>query len=308
MLANFFNKTRPITTLSLVILLLFYYLFATFFKQNVEIEFYSVLKHISFFIVLAFVLMILGFVIKKNNLTEDNSYALFITVFVLAMFSEMMFKTTIVLSNLMLLLGFRKVYSLKSGFNTKQKLFDAGFWFGIASIIYLWSGIFLLLVYVGIIVFQKGTIRNFIVPLIGFITPIFLWFTYLVLIDNSIVFIEYFNLKYSLDFGNYNNFNLLIPVTFLLVVLFWSLFDVFPKSSSIGKSFKWSWIVILWNLFFGLAITLVAPNKNGSEIFFIVLPTVVIIANFLQNTKSETFKSMILYLFFVISVGVYFIA
>jgi hypothetical protein len=308
MLANFFNKTRPIATLSLVVLLLFYYLFATFFKQYVELELFSIIKHFSFFTVLVFMLLIIGFIVKKNNLTEDNSYALLISVFVFALFFETMFKTTIVLSNLVLLLAFRKLYSLKSGFNIKKKLFDAGFWIGIAMLIYLWSGVFLVLIYIGLIVFQKATIRNLIVPIIGLITPILLWFTYLVLIDNSTVFFEHFLLVYSFDFSNYQNLNLLIPIAFLTLVLFWSVFSVLPKVSSIGKSFKWSWTVILWNLFFGMIVAALAPEKNGSEMFFNLFPTVVIIANFLQIAKSKVLKNIILYFFLVISVSVYFIA
>ena len=104
--------------------------------------------------------LIVNFIVKKNSLTQDNSYVILIFVLLLGTFSETMFANSIVFASIGLLLGFRKIYSLRSGINTKQKLFDAGFWVGISTIIYSWSILYILLIYVGIIVFRKQSFKN----------------------------------------------------------------------------------------------------------------------------------------------------
>ena len=81
-------------------------------------------------------------------------------------------------SNFILLFAFRRIYSLRSGLRTKEKLFDGAFWIGVASWFYIWSLLFMVLVYVGIYIFRKADLRNAIIPLVGFVTPVFLSFTY----------------------------------------------------------------------------------------------------------------------------------
>jgi hypothetical protein len=82
---------------------------------------------------------VFNFIISKNKLTLDNLYGLLIGVILLGTFYESLFSTNLLLSNIFLLLAFRKIYSLSSNLNTKIKLFDAAFWIGIASLIYFWS-------------------------------------------------------------------------------------------------------------------------------------------------------------------------
>ena len=83
------------------------------------------IKRIGFFIWLGLFLLIVNFIVKKNKLTKDNLYALLLIVFLLGTFPEAMFSYSIVLANMALIFGFRKIYSLRSGLDTKLKLFDA---------------------------------------------------------------------------------------------------------------------------------------------------------------------------------------
>lgn len=307
MIANFFNKTKPATIFILVALLFVYYFTATFLLDSAELSFNFLIKRISFFVFIALMLLIVNFIVKKNKLTKDNSYALLLMVFLLGTFPEAMFSYKIVLANIALLLGFRKIYSLRSGLDTKLKLFDASFWIGIATLIYSWSIFYVLLVYLAMIIHQKLTVKNLFIPIVGFVTPMIIYFTYCLYFEDAAFFYNKFNNEINLDFSSYMSLKLLIPLIFLSMALLWSILKITPKVVSVRNNFKFSWDVLINHLLISAVIIVLAPTKNGSELFFLIFPSAVIVANLMHLIKSKIFKNAVLYGFLLISVAVYFL-
>jgi hypothetical protein len=307
MIANFFNKTKPATIFILVALLFVYYFTATFLLHSAELSFNFLIKRISFFIFIALLLLIVNFIVKKNKLTKDNSYALLLMVFLLGTFPEAMFSSNIVFANFALMLGFRKIYSLRTGVDTKLKLFDACFWIGVAILFYSWSIFYVLLVYLGMIIHQKLTVKNLFIPIVGFVTPVIIYFTYCLYFKDAAFFYNKFNYEINLDFSSYTSLKLLIPFIFLSITLLWSLLKVTPKVVSVRNNFKFSWDVLINHLLISAVIIVLAPTKNGSELFFLIFPSAVIVANLMHLIKSKIFINAVLYGFLLISVAVYFL-
>jgi len=307
MIANFFSKTKPATIFSVAVLLFIYYFVATFLLHSEEISIQFLVNSVGFFIWLVLFLLIVSFIVKKNKLTKDNSYALLLMVFLLGIFPEAMFSNSIVFTNIALMLGFRKIYSLRSAVDTKLKLFDACFWIGIATLIYSWSIFYVLLVYLGMIIHQKLTVKNLFIPLVGFLTPMIIYFTYCLYFEDIAFFYNKFNYEINLDITSYKSLKLSIPILFLLMFLAWSLLKVTPKVVSVRNNFKFSWDVLVNHLLISILIVLLAPTKNGSELFFIIFPSGVVISNLMLHLKSKIFRNLILYMFLLISVAVWFI-
>ncbi len=307
MIANFFSKTKPATIFILVALLFVYYFTVTFLFHSTEISFQFLIKRISFFVFIALLLLIVNFIVKKNKLTKDNSYALLLMVFLFGTFPDAMFSSNIVFANFALMLGFRKIYSLRSGIDTKLKLFDACFWIGIATLFYSWSIFFVLLVYVGMIIHQKMTIKNLFIPIVGYLTPMLIYFTYCLYFESTTFFYNKFSYEINLNFSSYTLLKLLIPVIFLSTVLLWSLVKITPKVVSVRNNFKFSWDVLINHLLISVTIVVLAPTKNGSELFFVIFPSAVMVANLMHHIKSKIIRNMILYAFLLISVVVYFL-
>ncbi|MDO9037185.1 MAG: DUF6427 family protein [Lutibacter sp.] len=307
MIANFFSKTKPATIFSIVSLLFVYYFTVTFLFNSTELSIQFLIKRISFFIFIALLLLIVNFIVKKNKLTKDNSYALLLMVFLLGTFPEAMFSYIIILANFALMLGFRKIYSLRSGVDTKLKLFDACFWIGVATLLYSWSIFFILLVYVGMIIHQKLTVKNLFIPMVGFLTPMIIYFTYCLYFESAAFFYNKFNYGINLDFSSYTLLKLLIPVIFLSTVLLWSLVKITPKVVSVRNNFKFSWDVLINHLLISITIVVLAPTKNGSELIFVIFPSAVMVANLMHHLKSKITRNMILYAFLLVSVSVYFL-
>lgn len=307
MIANFFNKTKHINIISIVMFLFFYYTTTFFLLSNYEFSTLFLVKKIGSFLGLILFVFIVNFIIRKNNLTQDNSYALLLIVLLLGTFSEAMISNNIVFTNITLLLGFRKIYSLKSDLNTKRKLFDAGFWIGISTLLYAWSIIYVWLIFTGIVIFRKISVKNLIIPIVGLAAPLLIYFSYNFYFDTLAIFYDKFTFDYSLIFNSYNKLPLAIPILFFLAILVWSVVTVTPKVVLISTKLKFSWNVLLNHLLTSIMLVVLAPIKNGSEMLFLLFPSAIIITNLLQKSKSKTFKNIILYMFLIISLGVYFL-
>ncbi len=307
MIANFFNKTKPITTFSVVILLFIYYciLILTEDFHNFSVSFLA--KKIFYFFWYVLFLLIVNFIIKKNKLTHDNSYALLLIVFMLGAFSGTIVFNSIIFSNIILLLSYRKIYSLRSEINTKMKLFDASFWVGISTLIYSWSILYIFLIYIGVFIYQKVSFKNLLIPIVGFVTPVFIYFTYCFYFDSLPTFYGRFNYDFKWDFVAYNSLKFLMPITLLIMVLLWSILLATPKIILISNNLKFSWNVLINHLLISIVIIIFSPVKNGVEFFYLVFPASIIITNFLERSKSTIFKNVLLYLFLVISISVYFL-
>lgn len=307
MIANFFNKTKPLIVFSIVILLFIYSLISTVLQVSDEFSILFLVENLGFFLLYILFLLLFKFIVEKNKLTRDNSYGLLLVVLILGTFSEAIFSNYIVFSNIVLLLSYRKIYSLRSEINTKMKLFDAGFWVGVATLLYSWSIFYMLFIYVGILIYKKGGLKNVLTPVIGLATPVFIYFTYQLYYDRLEVFYNRFNYDVNLNFSAYNSLRYLIPIAFLTIVLLWAIVKVTPKVVLISNRLKFSWNVVLNHLLISALIIVVSPIKNGSEMIYLIFPSAIIIANFLQRSESSIFKNLILYLFLIISVSVYFL-
>ncbi|MFD1294924.1 DUF6427 family protein [Lutibacter holmesii] len=307
MIANFFNKTKPIVFFILASLLFVYYILAI---ANFKFEAFSFLwlaQQFGFFVLIIGFLLISSFIIKKNTLTQNNSYALLLLVLLLGTFYEAMFDVPIVIANVFLLLGFRKVYSLRTISATKLKLFDAGFWFGVAALFYAWSIIFVLLIYVALIIFERINVKNLIRPIVGVITPIFIYFIYCFAFGSVNDFYNCWEFNFNVNYTSYNNLKLLLPISVSLAAVIWSIVTLTPKVSVSGIHIKRAWRIVLNHLIFAAIIIAFAPIKNGSEMLFMIFPFSVIITNYLRISPSENFKNLLLYLFLILSISVYFL-
>ena len=307
MIANFFNKTQPVIIVNLLLLFAIFYFVSVFYFHQVVISLVSLSSVFTIFLAFVFMLLVINFILRKNKLTEDNSYTLLIIILLLGSFYETMYIKNIFFSNLVLLLSFRKIYSLKSGLNTKSKLFDAGLWIGISTILYTWSILFLVLVFIGLFIYNKITLKNLAIPVIGFLFPVIGFFTYHFYFDSTELFYNKLVFNYNLDFSNYNQLKYLIPLSLLITILLWSIAFLIPKILQVSTIFKTTLQLIIGHFIISVIIIVFAIHKNGSELLFLVFPSGIIIANFLQKTSSNIFKNLVLYLFFIVSVVVYFL-
>jgi len=305
MIANFFNTTKPFNTLIIIILMVALYSISSFNSIDANIDLMEFSKTVMVFLALIVTFFMANFIVRKNGLSKDNSYVLFIMVLCFGMFPQSSLNYLFIISNIILFFAFRRIYSLRTNKDVKEKIFDSAFWVGIATLIYPWSFLFILLIFAGIITFNKSTIKNVIIPLIGFFTPIFIYGVFLFAMDdlNNINS----SLNYNYSYLNYNSIQLLLPITLIIGFLLWSIIPTTIKISTVNNEFKTSWSLVLFHLLISLMIGLTSVEKNGSELIFMFFPIAIIFTNYLQMVKEKWFKDVFLYSFLAVTITIYFL-
>ena len=297
MIANFFNQTKPINFLVLSLLVLLIFLSSLIQGYEGETSLFFFVKYGLFLLAAILSVFVLNFIIRKNALCEDNSYSLLFYILLWGMFPNSLLNGGVFVSNFILLFAFRRLYSLRSPLRTQEKIFDSAFWIGIASIFYLWSFLFLLLVYAAIWLFRRADWKNIWIPIVGYITPVFLAFTYLLAFDDVERFMQIWTFDFRLDVSLYNSFDFLWPIVFTGLLLLFSIYPTTRKSLLAKIDFKSTWQLLIVHLAVSLIVILIAPEKDGSEFSFLFFPLTLVFANFLQILEKYWIKEGIIYLF-----------
>jgi hypothetical protein len=308
MLANFLEKSKPINFIILLMLFICIFAGSSFLVfSNTPFDFSLVFKIVSFLALYLFIFFYYNFIITKNNLTRDNFYAFFTFTILLSYFIPNLSTLKTLVFFLLYVLLLRKIYSLKSEKNTLQKLFDSGFWLSILFILEPFSAVFGVLIYMAIFLRQKSVINTLIAPIIGFITPLIIYFTYCLWFEKSYLFTNlfYFDTLDSFIFNSKNTYHWIGLVVFALSII--AIFLKSPKVFPVNNSFRKSWILLIINFLAGLFFALFIPNKNDSELLFLLFPAAIIIANGLESVSSNFIKNIVFALFIASAIGIPFL-
>ncbi len=306
MLDNFLNKSKPINFVVLLAIffsVLLYSLLTDLYKDNFSSS--KILESLLIILLFVVAFFFVNFIVLKNKLTYDNSYAFFFytTLFIYFLPETLHLKT--LSSNIIYLLILRKIYSLNSSKQLFKKTFDAGFWLGIFFIFEPFSLPLLILLYASIYIHKKATINSLIIPFIGFLTPLIVYFTYLFWFDKTKNIYDLF----VFDFFSKNQIEskvlyCLIPIISLSII---SIFFKTAKIFSINNTFQKKWTILLINFSFCILFFIVSPSKNYENVIYLIFPTAIILANGIELIKKPLIKNIFLYLFLICSFIIYFL-
>jgi hypothetical protein len=302
MLANFFGKSKPINFIVIIGLFFIYFLIATF--EVVSIGDFSgslLLKTIGIGCLFLMLFFFYNFIVSKNNLTFDNSYAFLLFVLFIGFFTTYFLDVKGVILFYLHLLFLRKTYSIQSSKTLFQKLFDAGFWLGILFILEPFSIVYFVLLYASIYIYKRITLRSLLIPIIGFVSPLILYFTYLFWYDNVEEFQQcfYFFTSYNLSIYAQNHF--LIPLILMGFFTITAILLKTPKALSVKNTFRKSWLLIIFNLLIASIFIILLPEKEGVELLFILFPMSIIVANGLEMIPKNSIKDLVLILLLLCS-------
>lgn len=294
MITSFFNKSRPIYFVIVFFIALLAFIIARINSVNEMITLDFVLKQALLLFIIFASILLLNFIVNKNSLTNKSNYEIVLFSLFLLFITQTTNHSNVLLSNFFILLGLRRIVSLRSPKNTKKKLFDAAFWIAIAALFYFWSILFFILIILSLFLYTDNNIRHWIIPFLG-ITSVFIISCSVsaVLYDG---FFDIFNpsLDISYDFSNYNSVTYLIAITVLLSFGVWSSIFYLNNIKKKKKAFRASFKTIILAAIIGFFIVILAPDKNGSEFLFLFAPLAIIIANYIDIVQEKWFKEIFL--------------
>jgi len=292
MITSIFRKSKPINFIIVFLITLFGFVIVNIKSDDVS-DILSFIFEKGFIFSICYIsILILNFIVGKNNLTQKNNYEILLYSLFLVMLPQTMVNENIIISNFFILLALRRILSLRSQLNTKKKLFDASFWIAIATLFYFWAILFFILIYLVLLLFTDNKVKNWIVPFTGLITVFLISICYTGLANDN--FLDGLNIypQISFDFSSYNSKKYIIATTILLSFGIWSSLFYLNSIKKKMKKFKPVFKAIFAMLVIAFSIVIIAPVKNGSEFLFLFPPLAIVVSNYLEMIKEKWFREL----------------
>lgn len=289
MLTSFFGKSNPVNFLILGAFIIVGYLLGAISGSSNIITSFSLLNH-GFFIVLSILsMLLLDFIIRKNHLTKNNTFAiLFFTCF-LVMLPVIFLQHKILLANAFLLLAIRRIMSLRSDKNSSKKILDASIWITVASLFYFWSLLFFIPLFIAILQKPNTNYKQILIPFTGFVAVLMINTAYQLVINDSLLWFVKWQDAISFDFSRYNSAGVLVPITVILTFYIWAGIYRVLKLSMVPLKERSNYLLLLYLSITALLVALAGPEKTGAEILFILAPIAIIVTNYIENFETERY-------------------
>ena len=306
MLTNFFSNSKPFHFILISLLLFVGYTFYNFQISSFENDFIRLIQLTFKFGLYIILMLIFGFVIKKNNLTQINSYALFIFICLLLLTPNVFQNSKPILSTVFILLALRRILSFNSKKNIQKKILDASLWIGIATLFYFWSILFLLVLYAALIQLASKNFKLFLIPIIGIFVVFIICTIYFLYLDNNMYWYTDHKNFTSFDFSLYkllkNFFSLFVILSMTVISLVFKFLN-FTKTPLRKKSKYW---IIIFTLITGIIIVILTGQKNGVELIFTIVPISILFSNFIEAVQRKWVSEMMLWFILVAPIFSYF--
>jgi len=304
LISSIFNKSKPINFVLVLVFIGLGHLSYNIFLLDTLVTPQIIMQWAVGLLALLFAIFLIDFISKRNSLTQQNSYVILLFLLFIGLFPSIFLDWRVILSNILIILAIRRTISIRSLSDVKRKLFDATFWIVLATLIYFWSILFLLLVFITILLYVSEDYKNWLVPPLTILLTSFLIFTILFLSDSLVLIDTLLGNQKNFDFSPYfSNLNITIGLAFLVLLFTASLLVYLKQQRKKTYQIQNSIFLILVSLTIAIMIALVAPDKNGSELIFMIFPLAVFVTNYLENLKRIWLQEGILWLMVLLPIA-----
>ncbi|NUY80151.1 hypothetical protein HUK80_04530 [Flavobacterium sp. MAH-1] len=306
MIASLFRKSTPFNYTVLIVIVAVFYLLFQFSGSAKGNDAIGIVEKVFLFSLVFSSLFILNFIVKKNGMSRDNSYAiLFYFLFVL-FFPYAFDNFNLMVSNFLVLLALRRLISLQSLKAPKEKIFDASLWIFLAAIFHFWSILFIALVFISILFHVSRDFRNWILPFIAFIAAIVLFFLFAFIFDETRIAFVMSNIPIdvSIDYFTDTKQNLALSI-FAPVVVYYLVVTLMTLSSRpliLQSSYK----KVISAFFIGLAVFIISPHKSNEVLMYTFAPLAIMASTIVETTSSELKRELMVGLTAVLAIVSFF--
>ena len=245
--------------------------------------------------------------VSKNHLTQVNYYAILFFVLLIGLFPSVLTLSKISLSHFFVLLSVRRLYSIHSKKQLLSKLFDSGFYIGIAFLLYPQTIVYVLLIYASYFIYIKIINKNLLLPIIGFLTPVFVVFTYYFMQDKLATFQSLIEINLDYELIKFSTQQLLLPLVLIAAILVFSLFKILLNANSFEVSDKNSNKLVIAHLGASILILILNNHDITESIQYLFFPTAVLFGILYNLTMKIWIKEFVLYIFLLLAFGLPFL-
>ncbi|WP_152537478.1 DUF6427 family protein [Aquimarina pacifica] len=299
MLSSFFSKSKPINYIVVALYMAILFCIA-FYKKGFTLENSHILITIGSMLLYILPMRMLSAEVQRNDLTQKGTFTILLYAVITGMLPYSLINFDILLSSIFVQLAAQNIVYLKNEKHVNLKILNASICIGLASLVCFWSIGFMGLVFFGILYFDPKNYKNWIIPVIG-LTSVYVLancFT-LLFYDTFFSFSGYIEpVSFSFDAYLIKDRLFSVVVCAILIVFFFSVYLVkFGKKTASTKPVL---NVIIAYFIFAIAVGLIAPEKNTSELFFISTPLAIIGTTYLEMQYNQFAKEINIWIFILI--------
>ncbi|WP_439553346.1 DUF6427 family protein [Flavobacterium macrobrachii] len=306
MITTFFRKSTLINYAFSVLLLIFFFTFSQFNASTSVLNSNTIYEKALTIIVLLSSLFLVNFIVKKNGLTKNSSYAILFFLLYLALFPSIFGNLKLLLANFFVILAIRRMISLQTLKSPKEKIFDASLWIFIASLFHFWCILFLFVIYVSIIFHVSRDYRNWLIPFIAIGTGAIIFVLFSLIFDQTWILhsIKQTEMNFQWDYfvNNYKKIALTLFALFGIYFVFSMIFTVGNKPLVLQASYK----KMIVSFFIGVLVFLFSPDKSNAILVFTFLPLAVLSTNNIEYSQNKTYQEIVLFTVAIITITTYF--
>ncbi|AOR26396.1 hypothetical protein FORMA_12340 [Formosa sp. Hel3_A1_48] len=298
MITSFFRTSKPLHYLIFLVLFFAIFVFQSFYNHNINQSPISYLTLFGVFFLFLVTFFVYVFIITKNDLTQKNSFAALYLCLFIGILPQFFLTPIVMLSNLFVLLGLRRIFSLKKNLNTKKKLFDAGFWIALATIFYPWSVLYFVPLFVAILMITSDYFKNTFAVFFGALSVSLTAFFFIFFLNKDFdIWLKQMP-QINLDLSIYYDLITFFPLAILLISSLWGISSLFNKMVFKTSKSRFVYFILFSALVIGLIIPLVSENKSMADFIFLVFPLAIVMANNTEQTHSQWLPSVFILLLF----------
>lgn len=294
MISSIFGRTKPINYVIVQTFLFLFYWLVHFFLFNRAYGPKQLVLQTSVLGLLLSSFFIVNFIVKRNKMTETNSFTILFFTLLMVIFPETLMDNGAILCNFFLLLATRRLISMRSLKNTRFKIFDASLWVMFSTLFYDWAILYLLVVFMAIYIYEPKNIRNWLVPFAAIFTVFMISYAFLILTNNQDYISEHYQFLMKFDAGyylNWTNSSKLIIYTSVVFIL--SIF-AFLKLGKSGVGKIVTTRLIIFYFIIGLIINIFVSSEELHPILLTFFPTAVLLTNYVESIKRSNIREVVL--------------
>lgn len=297
MLTRFFNASKPINHIVIIVLVLILFFLSRFWFNQHPLGWQEIFFNIGYLAVFFWTVATLNFFIKRNTLTANNSYAVFFFVTLSFMLPALFINKAIIVAGLFIALASRRMLSIHSQKDTLKKVLDATLWVCIASLFYFWSILFLVPVFITVSFYAGRNRKLYLVPFVSILIFSVLCITYALYTEGIRSFFSSYYNHPSFEYSNYSGLELLIPVTFILSLFIWTLIKYIGLTGTVLKKMRPVYTIVIAIAVTALILAVFfAREHNGNAFYFLLIPLSIMAAKYIESSKGLLFKELLIWL------------
>lgn len=294
MISGIFGKTKPINYIILIGFLFLFYWFAQSALYQKVFSPNELLLQTLVLLVLLFGILVLNFIVNRNQITNDNSYSILYFTLLIIIFPKAITDNNAIFANFFLMLASRRLISLKSLKEIKLKVLDATLWILVASLFYDWAILFISLVFIAIYIYEPKNIKNWLVPFVGSFAFGLLGLMMLFLVGNITFFNDHYQFDVAIDTTWLTTWEdgLKLLIFIAGIVITGALVFLKTRKLGLGRIINLRIMATL----FALGVGVCFLKYSGDDYPFLItfFPAAVFLAKYVELIKRKNIKEIVL--------------